>query len=179
VPQHQQLTLLIRAAVAAGALERARQERVRERLARDPLTVQRVGLAALARAVAAIGAVRAHVAHVVPATSEEHAGVPAPARHALHAPARHAPERQRPRLQRTMPVTGHAEVLDRDQPAAVVDDRRRQRLLVRIDPDRAADRIRQQTRPPVREIVPAHPNLLLPVTGMVQRPADNIPVGEG
>ena len=42
VPQRQQLVLLIGAAVATRALERFGQQRVRQRLSRDPLGVQRV-----------------------------------------------------------------------------------------------------------------------------------------
>ena len=38
-------------------------------------------------------------------------------------------------LRRAMPVTGHTEVLARDDPATPVDDSRRQRALVRVDPD--------------------------------------------
>ena len=72
MPQRQQLVALVRAAVFPGALERPRQQRVRERLPRDPLRVQRVGLAALAGSVRPGRAIRAHVPHVIPATGEEH-----------------------------------------------------------------------------------------------------------
>ena len=51
MPQRQQLMQLIRPLVGSGALERRVQQRVRERLTRDPLKIQRVGLAALTRPV--------------------------------------------------------------------------------------------------------------------------------
>jgi hypothetical protein len=93
------------ATILPGALERLGQQRVREHLARDPLRVQRVGLPALARAIVARGAVRAHVADVIATPCEEHGGVASPARGALHAPAGDRPELPGPRLHRAMPVT--------------------------------------------------------------------------
>ena len=62
-PHGQQLCLLIRAGVLTSAFERLGQERVGERLARDPLGVERVGLAAVVRS----GAIRAHIPHVMAA----------------------------------------------------------------------------------------------------------------
>jgi hypothetical protein len=52
-----------------------------------------------------------------------------------------------------MPVTGDVEVLAGDDPATRIDHDRRQRALVRIDPDRVAhailtDQHRGRTRPP-------------------------------
>jgi hypothetical protein len=42
MPQRKQLVVLVGALVGAGALERLGQQRVRERLPRDPLGVQHV-----------------------------------------------------------------------------------------------------------------------------------------
>ncbi len=56
---------LIWAVVGLGALERPGQQRVRERLPRDPLRIQPVGLSPLLRPIGPGGAVRAHIAHVV------------------------------------------------------------------------------------------------------------------
>ena len=67
-----QLRLLIRARVIAGALEPPRQQRVRKLLTRDPLGVQHVGLAALARPILAPGVVRADIAHVIATAGQEH-----------------------------------------------------------------------------------------------------------
>ena len=49
----EQLGVLVEPGVLSGALERPWQQRVRERLAREPLGIERVRLAALARAVLA------------------------------------------------------------------------------------------------------------------------------
>jgi hypothetical protein len=138
MPDRQQLVLLVGPLVLAGALERLGQQRVREHLARDPLRVQRVGLPALTRTIVARRAVRAHIAHVIATPYEEHGGVAPPARGALHPPAAGRPELLGPRLQRAMPIARHAEVLAGHDPAPGIDDRRGQRLLVRIDPDDVA-----------------------------------------
>jgi len=97
---------------------------VREHLARDPLGVERVGLAALARAIRPRRAVRAHIAHVMATAGQEHRGVPTPARRALDPPASDLAELPGPRLQRPMTVARDTEVLARDDPAARIDDRR-------------------------------------------------------
>ncbi len=75
-PDRQQLALFVRSGVPAGALERLGQQRVRQRLARDPLGVKRVGLAALARATSGAGGVApaAFGATVTGATSESQLG---------------------------------------------------------------------------------------------------------
>jgi hypothetical protein len=137
-PNGQQLALLVRAGVLAGALERFGQQRVRERLARDPLRVKHVRLATLARAVLAAGAIRAHVAHVITATGQEDRRVATPAGGALDPEAHDRAELPRPRLERAMTVARDAKVLARDDPAARIDDRRGQRPLVRVDPDHVA-----------------------------------------
>ena len=103
VPQAEQLVALVGPLVLSCAFERAWQQRVREHLARDPLRVKRVGLAALTRAISPRRAVRAHIAHVIAAVDQVHRGVPAPARGSLDPPASDLPELPRPRLQRAMP----------------------------------------------------------------------------
>ena len=140
--------LLVGALVLSGALERLGQQRVREHLARDPLGVQRVGLAALARAIRPRRAVRAHIAHVMAAADQEHRRVPAPARRPLDPPAGDLPELPRPRLQLAVPLARDTKVLRGQNPAARVGDRRGQRPLMRIDPDHVASMIgrEQQVR---------------------------------
>jgi hypothetical protein len=142
--------LLVRAAVSARALERLGQQRVRQRLAGDPLGVQRVGLAALAPPISARRAVRAHIAHVMTPPAQEHGRVAPPAGGVLHPPAGDLPKLARPRLKRPMTAAGHLEVLRRHDPTAGIHDRRGQRLLVRVDPDDIAGMIRrnQHTRRP-------------------------------
>ena len=112
--------------------------------------VERVGLAALASAIGARGAVRAHVAHVLAVAGQEHGRVPAPTGRVLDPPTRDRPERPRPRLKRPMPLARDAEMLAGQQSAARVDHGRRQRALVRIDPDHVAGVIgrEQQMRGP-------------------------------
>ena len=148
MPQRQQLVGLIRTLLLPGALERLRQQRVREHLPRDPLRVQRVGLPALARPVRARRAIRAHVAHIMAAVDQEHGRVPAPARRALDPPPGDLPELPCPRLELTVPPARDAKVRRGENPAARVGDRRGQRPLVRIDPDHIARMIgrHQQVR---------------------------------
>ena len=140
--------LLVRALLLAGALERLGQQRVRERLARDPLCVERVGLAALTGAIRPRRAIRAHIAHVMAAAGQEHRRVPAPARRALDPPPGDLPKLPRPRLQLAVPLTRDAKVSRTQDPAARIGDRRGQRALVRIDPDHVARMIgrHQQVR---------------------------------
>jgi hypothetical protein len=154
VPQAQQLALLIGNRLRPGGLERARQQRMRQRLTRDPLAVQRVGLPALTATILTRGAVGAHIAYVMAGAGQVDRGVPAPARRVLDPPAHDRSERQRPRRQRAVPVTGNPEMLTGQNPAARVDHDRRQRALVRIDPDRVArprlaDQHRGRPRPPL------------------------------
>ncbi len=61
-----------------------------------------------------------------------------PARGALDPEAHDRPELLGPRLKRTVTVARHVEVLWGDQPAARIGDRRRQRPLMRVDPDHVA-----------------------------------------
>src|SRR5450432_4399044 len=89
-----------------------------ERLARDPLAVERVGLPALTRAIRPRRAVGAHIAHVTAAADQEHRRVPAPARRALDPPAGDRPELPRPHLQLAMPLPRDTKVLAGDDPAA-------------------------------------------------------------
>jgi len=159
VPQHQQLGLLVGARrVAGGALECPGQQRVRERLACDPLGVERVGLAALTPPVCAWRSVRAHVAHVVTGAGQEHRRVPTPAGGVLDPPARDRTELKRPRLQRAVALAGDAEVPAGDDPTARVDNRRGQRPLVRVDPDhvRRARLVDQHARRPRTPSLGAH-----------------------
>jgi hypothetical protein len=149
--EHQQLALRIRAGLLiVGALERLGQQRVPEHVAVDALGIQRVGLAALAAAIGPRRAVRADVADVMAASAEEDRGVSAPAAGVLHAPARDRPERARPRLKRAVALARDAEMRAGHQPTARVDDRGRQRALMRIDPDHVAGVIgrEQQMRGP-------------------------------
>jgi hypothetical protein len=127
VPQRQQLVQFIGPAVLPGALERPGQQRVRERLPRDPLGVERVGLPALARPVRPRCAVRAHIPHIMATSDQKHRGVPAPAGRALDAPAGDRPELPRPRLERSVPITRHPEVPAGDGPAARIHNHRGQR----------------------------------------------------
>ena len=138
VPQRQQLAQLVRAAVLPGALERPGQQRVRERLSRDPLGVQRVGLAALACAIGPRRAVRAHVAHVIATADEEHRRVAPPTRGALDPPAGDRPELACPCLKRTMPIARDPEMLAGNDPprgSTTVADKC---PLMRVDPDHVA-----------------------------------------
>ena len=153
VPQRQQLVQLVGALVGSGALERLGQQRVRQRLPRDPLGIQRVGLAALTRAVLPWRAVGAHVAHVMPPADEEDRRVASPPGGVLDPPTRDRAELARPRLKRPVPATGHLKVLRGHDPAARIGDRRRQRLLVRIDAHHVAGMIRRQQQ--VRRSRPA------------------------
>jgi hypothetical protein len=104
--------LLVRALLLAGALERLGQQRVREHLARDPLAVEHVRLAALPRAIRPRRAVRAHIAHVMAAAGQEHRRLPAPARRALDPPAGDLPKLLRPRLQLAVPLARDAKVTE-------------------------------------------------------------------
>jgi hypothetical protein len=151
VPERHQLAGLLRPAVGTGfvALEGQRQIGVGQQLTRDALAIELIRLTALARAVALAGAVRAHVAHVMAAADQKSGGVPAPGTDALHAPADNRPVLTGPRLQRSMAVAGDLEVLDRDDHAAPIDDRRRERVLVRIDPNPAALDGCTRPRPPL------------------------------
>jgi hypothetical protein len=110
-PDRQQLGLLIRTGVVPRPLECPRQKRVGKRLARNPLRVKLIGLAALARPVLAAGAVRAHIAHVMAAVGQKDRGVPAPGRGALDPPPHDRAELPRPHFKRTVAVAGNAEVL--------------------------------------------------------------------
>ena len=172
---------LVGAAVLPGALERPWQQRVRERLARDPLGVERVGLPALARPVRPRRAVRAHVAHVIAAADQEDRGVPAPARGALDPPACDLTELPRPRLERAMPVPGHPEVLRwrgsrradrRPSPSTSACAGRPRRRCPR---DRASSARCDGPGPPSRCWPSAQPS-----AGTVMAdPVDNVPVGIG
>jgi hypothetical protein len=133
-PDRQQLALLVGASILTGALERSGQQRVRQCLARDPLGVERVRLAALARPVLASGAIRAHIAHVIAAADQEDRRVPTPRRGALDPDPRDRAELPRPRLQRPVTIARDAEVLAGHDPSARIDDRCRQGALVRVDP---------------------------------------------
>ncbi len=140
-----------RPAAAAAARARGRRGAIAgararpcEHLARDPLGVKRVGLTALASAIGTRGAARAHVAHVLVVSGQEHGRVPAPPGRVLDPPARDRPERPRPRHQRPMPLTRDPEMLARQKPAARVEHRRRQRPLVRVDADHIARVIGRQ-----------------------------------
>ena len=178
MPQRQQLVALVRAAVLPGALERPRQQRVRERLPRDPLRVQRVGLAALAGTVRPRRAIRAHIPNVIPAADEEHRRVPTPARGALDPPPRDRPELPRPRLKRTMPIARHTEMLAGEQPTAGIHDGRRQAPLMRIDPDHVTRVIRRQQH--ARRTRPSPPRHdAEPPLRLIADPVDNVPVGIG
>ncbi len=78
-----------------------------------------------------------------------------------------------------MPITGHAEVLAGDNPAARIDDRRGQCLLVRIDPDDVTGVIRrdQQVRRSRTALgCSSHHFTFLGNRYVVSGPADNIPV---
>ena len=178
MPQRQQLAALVRAAVVPRALERPRQQRVRERLPRDPLGVQRIGLAALAGTVRPWRAIRAHVPHVIPATGEEHRRVTTPARGALHPPPRDRSELPRPRLKRTVPIARHTEMLAREQPTTGIHDGRRQAPLMRIDADHVAREIRRQQH--ARRTRPSPPRHdAEPPLRLIADPVDNVPVGIG
>jgi hypothetical protein len=176
VPQREQLVLLVRAAVGSRALERLGQQRMRERLAGDPLGVQHVGLAALARAVIPRRTVRAHITHVVAAAGQEHRRVTPPARRALDPPADDRTELPRPRLKRPMPVPRHAEVLASKDPAAGINDRRGQRPLVRIDADHIARMIGRDQHARRSRTTLLRPHHLTSRRNVVGGPADNIPV---
>src|SRR5450755_2969603 len=166
-PNGQQLGLLVRAGVLAGTLERLGQQRVRQRLARDPLRIKHVRLATLARAVLTAGAIRTHVAHVIASPDQEDRRVTTPSRGALDPEAHDLTELPRPRLERAMPVPRDAKVLASHDPAARIDDRRRQRPLVRIDPDHVArpigrdQRARRTRTGPNMQTMTAHDSSLL------------------
>ena len=69
-----------------------------------------------------------------------------PRRGALHTDADNRAELQRPRLKRPVTVARHAEVLTGHDPTARIDDYRRQRALVRIDPDHVARPVGREQR---------------------------------
>jgi hypothetical protein len=144
MPQRQQLMQLIRPLVGPGAFERLGQQRVRQRLPRDPLGIQHVGLAALTRPVRPRRAVRAHITHVIAPADQKDRRVTPPASGILHAPTDDRSELPRPRLKRPMPATGHPEMLRGHDPTTRIHDRRGQRLLVRIYPHHIAGVIRRQ-----------------------------------
>ena len=115
-----------------------------QRLPRDPLGIERVGLASLTRPVRPGRAVRAHIAHVIAPADQEDRRVTPPASGILHAPTGDRSELPRPRLKRPMPATGHPEMLRGHDPTTSIHNRRSQRLLVRIDPHHIAGVIRRE-----------------------------------
>ena len=120
-----------RACMLSGA-ERTRASRA------DRFGVERVGLPAPAGAIGPRRAVRADIADVMVASGAKRGGLPAPAAGVLHTPARDRPERARPRLKRSVALARDPEMLSGHQSGTRVDDGRRQRALVRIDPDHVA-----------------------------------------
>jgi hypothetical protein len=177
MPQSEQLVVLVGALVGAGALERLGQQRVRERLPRDPLGIQHIGLPTLASAVRPRRAVRAHITHVIATAAQEHRSVAPPARGALDSPARDQTELPGPRLKRPMPVPGHPEVLAGQDPAAGIGDRRGQRPLVRVDADHVARAIgRDQQMRRSRTTLLSSSHHLTSRRKCCGGPADNIPV---
>ena len=101
----------------------------------------------------------------------------APSRRRSPPPAHHRADRPRPRLQRAVPVPGDAEVLAGRDSAARVDDDRRQRALVRVDPDHVARPICA----PSIEDRPGPTTCLPPIASLpayrCDGSADNIPSG--
>jgi hypothetical protein len=75
----------------------------------------------------------------------------------------------RPRLQRAMPLTRDTEVLEGKNPSAGIDDRCRQRPLMRIDADHVAGVIGrdEQMRRPRTALSPYSPHLDLQAYGVV------------
>ena len=109
-----------------------------------------------------------------------------PRRGALHTDADNRAELQRPRLERPVTVARHAEVLTGHDPTARIDDYRRQRALVRIDPDHVArpvgreQRARRTRTGPHTPAMSAHrvPSSSRSLRDTVQaEPVDKVPVG--
>ncbi len=77
-----------------------------------------------------------------------------------------------------MSITGHLEVLAGDDPAAGIDDRRGQRLLLRIDPDDIARQVGrdQEVRPSRTALGCSSHHLTFLERYLVGGPADNTPV---
>ena len=108
---------------------------------------------------------------------QEHRRVPAPASRTLDPPAGDLPKLPRPCLQLAVPLTRDAKVSRAQNPAARIGDRRRQRALVRINPDHVARMIgRHQHARWSRTALLGSPHRLTSSAYGFGGPADNIPV---